>query len=73
VGYADFKEMDVLDADDVPLVSRAGVKMCRDLVQFVPFNQFANKHYSVLASEVLDEIPRQLCEWAEMNGVRPNG
>ena len=72
VGNADFTAMNVLDADDVPLVSRAGYTMERDLVQFVPFNNFANQHYSVLAAEVLDEIPRQLVEWAEMNGVRPN-
>jgi hypothetical protein len=71
VGNADFAAMDVLDADEVPLVSRRGEKMCRDLVQFVPFNKFARQHYSVLAAEVLDEVPRQLCEWAEMNGVRP--
>jgi hypothetical protein len=71
VGNEDFSAMDVLDADDVPLVDRAGHKMCRDLVQFVPFNQFADKHYSALAAAVLEEIPRQLCEWAEMNGVYP--
>ncbi|OHT09885.1 Copine family protein [Tritrichomonas foetus] len=71
VGNADFSAMDILDADDDPLVSRSGVKECRDLVQFVPFNKFANTHYSILASEVLEEIPRQLVEWAEMNGVRP--
>ena len=71
VGNNDFSAMDVLDADDVPLVSRAGYTMERDLVQFVPFNQFANKHYSVLAAEVLDEVPRQLVEWAELNGIRP--
>jgi vacuolar-type H+-ATPase subunit F/Vma7 len=71
VGNEDFDAMDVLDADDVPLVDRAGHKMCRDLVQFVPFNEFADKHYSALATAVLEEIPRQLCEWAEMNGVYP--
>jgi hypothetical protein len=71
IGKADFHAMDVLDADDVPLVSRAGYTMCRDLVQFVPYSKYADKHYSVLAQEVLDEIPRQLCEWAEMNGVYP--
>ncbi|KAH0786371.1 Copine family protein [Histomonas meleagridis] len=73
VGNADFTAMDVLDADDTPLVSRSGFKMVRDLVQFVPFNKFVNQHYSVLAAAVLEEVPRQLCEWAEMNGVRPNG
>lgn len=72
VGDSDFDAMNVLDADDVPLVSSKRVKMCRDLVQFVPFTQFADKHYSILASEVLEEIPRQLIEWAELNGVRPN-
>ena len=71
VGNADFAAMDRLDADDVPLVSRGGHKMVRDLVQFVPFNKFANAHYSMLASEVLEEVPRQLCDWARMNGVRP--
>ena len=71
VGNADFSAMDILDADETPLVSRKGFKMQRDLVQFVPYNQFASQHYSILASEVLEEIPRQVCEWAEMNGVRP--
>jgi hypothetical protein len=71
IGNANFDAMDVLDADDVPLVSRAGYTMCRDLVQFVPYNKYAQKHYSILAQEVLEEVPRQLCEWAEMNGVYP--
>jgi hypothetical protein len=71
VGNADFEAMDVLDADDVPLVSRAGETMCRDLVQFVPFNRFSRQHYSVLAAEVLEEVPRQLVEWAELNNIRP--
>ena len=60
VGDASFDKMDVLDGDDKPLISRTGEKECRDLVQFVPFNRFANQHYSVLAAEVLDEVPRQL-------------
>jgi hypothetical protein len=71
VGNANFQAMDILDADDKPLVSRAGHTMRRDLVQFVPFNKFANRHQSILAAEVLDEVPRQLCEWAELNNIRP--
>jgi hypothetical protein len=71
VGNADFSAMDELDADDVPLVSRSGKKMERDLVQFVPYNKFANMHYSAIAQAVLEEVPRQLIEWAELNGVRP--
>ena len=71
VGNENFSAMEVLDADDEPLVSRSGRKMERDLVQFVPFEKFANKHPSLLAAEVLAEIPRQVVEWAEMNGVSP--
>jgi hypothetical protein len=71
VGSADFRAMDELDADEVPLVSRRGVKMVRDLVQFVPFSKFARAHYSVLASEVLEEVPRQLVEWARLAGIKP--
>jgi hypothetical protein len=71
VGNEDFTAMEVLDGDDEPLVARNGEKLCRDLVQFVPFNRFAAQHYSALAAEVLDEVPRQLCEWAELNGIRP--
>lgn len=71
VGSANFKDMDILDADDIPLVSRAGKKMERDLVQFVPFEQFKNLHPTVLASQVLEEIPRQVTEWAELNDIHP--
>ena len=71
VGNADFEAMNVLDADDEPLVSRNGAKECRDLVQFVPYRNFVKTHYSYLAAEVLDEIPRQLVEWASINNIRP--
>jgi hypothetical protein len=63
--------MNVLDADDSPLVSSHGQKMVRDIVQFVPFNKFKNAHYSVLAAEVLEEIPRQVVEWVELNRLKP--
>ena len=49
--------MDVLDADDVPLVSSWAEQMKRDIVQFVPFKQFKNNPL-VLREEVLDEVPR---------------
>jgi hypothetical protein len=71
VGNADFAAMDVLDADDHPLVSSKGKQMVRDIVQFVPFRKFANLHYTVLASEVLAEVPKQVVDWANMHGIRP--
>ncbi|RDD40595.1 Copine-8 [Trichoplax sp. H2] len=39
IGNADFAAMDVLDADDEPLLSR-GRAAVRDIVQFVPFSKF---------------------------------
>merc|ERR1712039_392868 len=41
VGNADFSLMDELDGDD-GLWNSAGVKCARDLVQFVPFDNFKN-------------------------------
>jgi hypothetical protein len=71
VGPADFGAMNALDADDHPLVSRQGKKMIRDIVQFVPFRKFEKEHYTVLASEVLAEVPTQFVQWANMHGIRP--
>jgi hypothetical protein len=71
VGSADFTAMQILDADDRPLVSSRGRKMVRDIVQFVPFRKYARQHYTVLASEVLAEVPTQLVEWANMHHIRP--
>ena len=34
---------EILDADDTPLVSQSGVRMSRDIVQFVPLRQFQNQ------------------------------
>ena len=39
IGDADFKKMEILDGDDVPLISSKGKKRMRDLVQFVPFRK----------------------------------
>jgi hypothetical protein len=71
VGTADFTTMDVLDADEKPLRSSAGVLMKRDIVQFVPFRDFANKSPQALAAEVLEEVPRQVDEFCRSHGFIP--
>jgi hypothetical protein len=71
IGNEDFKNMDVLDADDVPLVSSWGETMKRDIVQFVPFNKFANNPLA-LREAVLEELPNQVISFAKMKGIRPN-
>merc|ERR1719474_625005 len=71
VGDADFGSMDKLDADDVPLRSSSGVVMKRDIVQFVPFNEFKNQHISGLAKEVLEEVPDQITGFMTMKKLHP--
>lgn len=71
VGKDDFGNMDTLDADDTPLVDSRGVKMDRDIVQFVPFRDCANSP-SMLTKEVLAEIPREIVNFFQKHGIAPN-
>ena len=70
IGDADFSNMNVLDADDEPLVDRNGRKSDRDLVQFVPFKKFSYNG-QLLAQEVLEEIPRQVIEYYQHQKIPP--
>jgi hypothetical protein len=60
VGGANFKSMEILDADDKVLKDTRGRIMDRDIVQFVPFRRFANAPPHVLAKETLAELPGQV-------------
>lgn len=71
IGDADFKNMEILDGDNVPLISSIGEKRMRDLVQFVPFNKFKDNEQK-LSKEVLEEIPRQIKDYYSMNNLSPN-
>lgn len=70
IGDADFKKMQILDGDEVPLVSSNGKKRQRDLVQFVPFSKFQNDEIK-LRDKVLEEIPRQIVEYFAMKNLNP--
>ena len=70
IGDGDFGNMDNLDADENPLYDRRGRKADRDLVQFVPFNDFKNNP-DKLAEQVLEEIPRQVVEYYQHNKIDP--
>jgi hypothetical protein len=71
IGNADFGKMEKLDGDDIPLISRKGIKRQRDLVQFVPYNKYKGDT-NRLVYEVLEEIPRQVIEYYTLNYVYPN-
>ena len=71
IGNADFSYMEILDGDEEPLTSSSGEIRERDIVQFVQFNKFKNKHSDNcgphLAEEILKEIPRQVEEYYLLN------
>ena len=70
IGNANFDAMNVLDADENPLISSGGVRAARDLVQFVPFLRYESCPER-LAQEVLAEIPNQILEYYELNHLDP--
>ncbi|XP_022987255.1 protein BONZAI 1-like isoform X1 [Cucurbita maxima] len=72
VGGADFKEMEVLDADKGErLESTTGRVASRDIVQFVPFRDVQGGGISVV-QELLAEIPHQFLAYIRSRDVQPN-
>lgn len=71
VGNADFTNMEILDSDDVVLTDSRGRKAARDIVQFVPFEDFRQEGVQVLAEEVLEEVPRQVVQFMQAIGKKP--
>lgn len=71
IGEETFEKMVILDADENPLVSRSGVRMSRDIVQFVPFKDFKNVEATRLAEEVLQEVPQQIVSYMNAYKIKP--
>eukprot|EP00903_Cladosiphon_okamuranus_P009585 g9125.t2 len=69
VGQADFSNMEQLDGDEVRITNSQGKKASRDIVQFVPMRDFANKGFHALAKEVLAEIPQQVVDYMANNRI----
>lgn len=67
-----------LDSDDGPL-EQDGKKAVRDIVQFVELSKYINTELNVvdsdleneLAKEVLFEVPDQVVNYFEMQGIKP--
>ncbi len=60
-----------MDADGAPLFSKTYQKpMNRDIVQFVPFNKYANNP-AELAKQTLAEIPKQMVDFMTKAQVKP--
>ena len=74
VGEEDFSTMEVLDSDKGMLRAQGRVA-ARDIVQFVEMRKFVKGgswSKDLLANSVLAEVPRQLVNWMNKNGIKPN-
>ncbi|KAG8652755.1 protein BONZAI 2 isoform X2 [Manihot esculenta] len=72
VGGADFKEMEILDADKGEILeSSTGRVASRDIVQFVPFRHVQNGQISVV-QELLAELPTQFLTYMRSRDLQPS-
>ena len=72
IGDEDFGLMKILDGDEQRLYSTDQRKFAaRDIVQFVRFNDFKDRPLSELASETLQEIPREVVNYFKSKQVVP--
>lgn len=70
VGQANFAKMEELDSDGALLRDGRGRTAVRDIVQFVPFRNF-HGNPTLLAKEVLAEVPQQLTGFMKSRAVEP--
>eukprot|EP00347_Sterkiella_histriomuscorum_P005523 403356292 len=71
VGNEEFEKMKFLDSDDKVLRNKQGQAAARDIVQFVRFQDYRNSDISILAEEVLREMPDQIVGYMMANGIKP--
>ncbi|XP_040287811.1 copine-3 [Bufo bufo] len=71
VGGADFSAMEFLDGDNGGLRSPTGEMAIRDIVQFVPFRNFAQAPKEALQQSVLAEIPQQVVSYFNTYKLKP--
>ncbi|PRQ42042.1 putative C2 domain, von Willebrand factor, type A, copine, protein BONZAI [Rosa chinensis] len=71
VGSADFKQMEILDADNgLRLSSSTGRVATRDIVQFVPMREVQSGRISAVQS-LLEELPGQFLSYMRCRDVMP--
>ena len=69
IGKTNFNNMIKLDSDDGLLKDYKGNQCIRDIVQFVPFNEYKNGEK--LARAVLEELPEQVVEYYKYMKLSP--
>ena len=74
IGEADFSTMRLLDGDEHELTDGYGVKMERDIAQFVELKEFivdGKPNLDRLAADVLGEVPQQLVDYMTFINHKP--
>ena len=69
LGDSDFSLMDALDSDENLLTDSYSRSALRDIVQFVPYNQFEGDIR--LSDKILRELPDQVEEYYRYKGIQP--
>ena len=73
VGGADFKEMEILDADKGErLESSTGRVASRDIVQFVPLKDVHGVREVSVIQDLLAELPSQFLTYMRTRGILPS-
>ena len=70
VGNANFADMEYLDGNEKRLSYR-GKEASRDIVKFVSLSSLSRKTDREVAKTLLEEIPRQVEEYMEAQGITP--
>ncbi|XVF11387.1 hypothetical protein REPUB_Repub08aG0023700 [Reevesia pubescens] len=72
VGGADFKEMEILDADKGERLESSTERVAsRDIVQFVPFRDVQSGEVSIVQA-LLAELPTQFLTYMRSRDIKPN-
>ncbi|XP_078158533.1 protein BONZAI 3-like isoform X3 [Carex rostrata] len=72
VGNADFKQMEILDADGSRrLESSTGRVATRDIVQFVPMRDFLAGGQVSIVQALLEELPGQFLSYVRSRDIKP--
>lgn len=70
IGSAEKPKLEDLDGDYQRLQNSDGIRASRDIVQFVPFQEYRSNP-AQLATAVMEEIPDQLVSFYRDLGIRP--
>ncbi|CAM9803231.1 unnamed protein product [Lampetra planeri] len=71
VGSNDFRDLVELDSDDTILTAPSGENAFRDIVQFVPYLDFARDPVEKFLEQVMEEIPHQVEQYFHQMDLQP--